>query len=415
MLRLLAVGCRVAASLFVLLELMLGLACAPPRRTADEAWRLALESRGWAAALRAVAHDCGDEKAPKDLCPPADLKARAAMPVAREMAYDRLLREHPIRVGVGVATRDQMAELAGSPLPDDANDDVMVVVTRLRLPAMPPDVTWTVSAPAAYLLRDLSEQAVYQNHSVGDAEGFVVALGGAARPSTLAHWQRTTFSSIAEYRALRTNHRLPDWDRYGVPYPTGSEPPPRKSPPSITESVVDADSSGLASFAMSPLTLVLDALLLTAPPLPGPSSPEYEAWAEQVRKVRHEDNVAWVRDAKVGALVRLWRGTWDRRPSASAEGEVLGTSGFEVIRPEAGVDDGRPPSRPAPLRSDNRGEIVLVLTPHASGAALPEIVVTVRVPRSGDLRADLEAFERTGAHPVLRNDPSAVASWSMAR
>jgi len=406
----------VAVSILVLLAGVTVLACAPPRQTADQAFRRALVSGGWAAALRAVAHDCGDARAPKELCPPADLAARAAMPVAREMAYARLLHEHPLRVEVGVATKQEMEELAGFSLPDDANDNTMVVVTRVRLPAMPADVTWSVSSPAAYLTRDLSEQVVYGDPSSGDVEGFVVALGGAARPSSLARWNRKELTSVAEYRTLRTTRPILDEDRYGVPYPTASATASseRASPPSLTELVVEAYESGLLSFAVAPVTLVLDALLLTRAPPPR-SSPEYEAWAKQIRKRRHEENTAWVRDPRVGALVRLWRGTWDRRRDAGAEGEVVATSGFEVTRPRPGIDDLRPPVRPAPLRTDAVGELVLVLTPRVSGEDLPGIVLTVRVPRKGDLRADLEAFARTGAHPVVRNSLDAVASWVMGR
>ena len=375
---------------------------------AEPAWPRLVAAGQWGSALRSVAVDCGELGAPKEACSPnEDGRANTRMYEAREKVYERFLEAYPLRVRVGVLRRQEAATLTGLSVPSDVDEHALVVATRISLPKLPEGITWRVDSVQAFLVGDLAEHIVYRDQVGEDAEDFVVSFGGAPRPSSLAKWKKTEpFASVEAFRKKRLFSLLLDEDRYDLPVPKKSSSDASSSSSSSTSKRTTATDAivgvGVVGLAFLPVTIMLDALDFFSGPKPsGQSSPEFLAWMEEIKRRRSAENVEWTRDARVATLVRLWHGAWE-----AGQQEILVTYGYEVHRPDPLAKP------PVGRRYNDHPTMSLVLRPVANGTALPAIYVEVKVPRKGDLRADLEAFEKEEPRTVGRV-PGGEARWQL--
>ncbi len=364
---------RLAAS-DVLAALALGLVACAPRTARVPDWGAARAKAGWSGALRAVAAECGTAGAPEDICPPGVWEAREQVQKAREDAYASFLRAHPLQIELIVLDRAELTALSGMSMPDDIDDHAMVVAARVRPSSPPPDVAWRVVDVSKL---DCAAASRFQRPS--EPEDFVVSCGGAARPSTLRALRRAeAFADVEAYRAATYSHPLEAEERYAVPFPRATRSTSSTAPrESVTAGALR--SNVVVGAALLPVTLLADAMGAFGPARS--SSREYDAWSRAVERERNAENVVWSRDPRVAASLRLWSGAW---PAAN-----VATTGYEVHLRD-------PLMKPFLATS----AVFVEIAPEVSGTVLPAIQVKLEVPRTGDLRADVEGFGRAGPYTV---------------
>jgi hypothetical protein len=350
--------------------------------------RSLVAERGWAETLRAVDEFCklGSQQYSAMHCT-TDSRGKAYI-----AAYEEFWPEHPIEVRVEVVSTERAAALVGEPIPETAVHHAFVFGVRVRLAKPPAGIRWNLTETAfvdGYLGENPAE--VTYTHSFDDPEGFVIALGGTPRPSTIRLAKERGIAPESDARIA-----FSDSDRYGVERPKERE---ASGPSSETRSNVKLRGSDVVVLAPLAVPLAIVGILNALNPAPKGTDPAWQRYFDAIDAARKAENEVWARAPGVASRVRLWQGAWEQ-PSDPDTTEVLLTYGLERMgfyTPSQGYPDGDL-------------SVFIYVRPQVGQRVLEPILVEFEIPRHGDLPDDIAAAEAKGWMPV-GHDPAAEPNW----
>lgn len=310
-------------------------------------------------------------------------------------AYEDFWSAHPIEVRVEAVSMQDAAALVGESFPDTAEAETFVAGFRFRLPHPPPGVRWNVSAIKFidYYPGDNPAKVSYDHPN--DPEGFVIALGGTPRPSTLR---------IAENRGMLRDEiplgraSFSDGERYGI-----EQPPAQPAPAHSGGGSPRLGGGDVIVLAMLATPLAIVGVLNALGSKSQATSPAFERYLRAIDAARRAENAQWAKDAGVAARVRLWQGAWER-PMGPDTTEFLLTYGVERRR----WWNYHPPHHDR----EYKASVFAYIHPQIGDRVLMPIVVHFEIPRRGDLPDDLAAKQAEGWLPVERR-PSRGPSWDI--